>query len=100
MPYLKGIVVLKGREQSYGKTRLLIIFGDKWYKPSYVASLFFCSFVGTIPLYSKTCVCRTLCGEVLAHPCSRCGVTLCCRYLGDFGIWRYVGRKFWCIAGG
>ena len=51
-------------------------------------------------MYGKIFVRRTLSGEVLAHPRSRCGVTLRCIYLGEFGIWRYVGRRFWCIAGG
>ena len=45
--------MLKVREQSYGQNRLLIIYGDKWYEPSYVASLLFCSCIGTIPLYGK-----------------------------------------------
>ena len=86
--------LIKGRKQSYGQNRLLIFYDDKWFEPSYVASQLFCTSVGTIPIYSKTCVRRTLHGEVLAHPCSRCGVTPRCRYLGEFVICRYVGRIF------
>ena len=88
------ILMLKGRKQSYGQNRLLIIYDDKWFEPSYVTSRLLCTSVGAIPLYGKTCVRRTLRGEVLAHPCSRCGVTLCWRYIGEFGICRYVGRRF------
>ena len=87
-------LVLKGRKKLYGQNRLLIIYDDKWFELSYVASKLFCTCLCTIPLYGKTCVRGTLHGEVLAHPRSRCGMTLRCRYLGEFGICRYVGRRF------
>ena len=88
------VFLLKGRKQSYGQNRLLIIYDDKWSEPGYVASQLFCTYVGTIPLYGKMCVHRTLRGEVLVHPRSRCGVTLRCRYLGEFSMFRYVSRIF------
>ena len=59
--------MLKGRKQWYGQNRLLIIYDDKWFEPSYVASRLFCTSVGTIPLYGKMCVHRTIRGEVLAN---------------------------------
>ena len=49
----KKVKVLKGRKQSYGQNRLLIIYDDKWCKPRYVASLLLCTIIGTIPLYGK-----------------------------------------------
>ena len=88
------VVCAKGYKQLYGQNRLIIIYDDKWFEHSYVASRVFCTCVGTMPLYGKMCVCRTLYGEVLAHPHSRCGVILRCRYLGEFGICRYVGCRF------
>ena len=59
--------MLKGRKQSYVQNRLLIIYYYKWFEPSYVASQLFCTIVGTIPMYGKTCVCSTLHGEVLEN---------------------------------
>ena len=92
-------LLIKGRTQSCGQNRLLIIDDGKWFETSYVASQFFCTSVGTILLYGKTCVRRTLRGEVLAHLRSRCGVTLRWIYLGEFGICRYVGCILLCMVG-
>ena len=91
--------MLKVIKPSYGQNSLLIIYDDKWFEPSYVASGLFCTSVGTIPLYGKTCVCRMLCGEILAHPRIRCGVTLRWIYLDEFGICRYVSCRFLWIVG-
>ena len=43
-----------------------MIYDDKWFKPSYAASRLFYTIVGTISLYGKMCVRRTLSGEVFA----------------------------------
>ena len=59
--------MLKVIKPSYGQNSLLIIYDDKWFKPSYVASRLFCTCVVTIPMYGKPCVHRTLGGEVLEY---------------------------------
>ena len=93
------LILLMRRKQLYSQNSLLIIYDDKWFEPSHVASRLFCTSVGTIPLYGKTCVRRTLRGEVLGHPRSRCGVRLRCRYLSEFGICRYVSCRLWWMVG-
>ena len=57
-------LLLKGRKKLYGQNRFKIIYDNKWFNPSYVESRLFCPSIGTIPLYGKTCVCRSLRGEV------------------------------------
>ena len=56
-----------------------MIYDDIWFEPSYVASRLVCTRVGTIPLYSKTCLRKTLCGEVLAGGYMGNTYTLCIR---------------------